>query len=136
MPRLQRVSRLAGVPGIGVDRVGNAADAANDPEILRLENLDTDIPPPPGAVEITRRACGLDENNSYLPFFGQDALRQAATKHVSHMSGVEYDWNSQCVISAGGLSGILNCLLAMLEPGDEVIVTDPIYAGLINRIRL
>jgi aspartate/methionine/tyrosine aminotransferase len=32
--------------------------------------------------------------------------------------------------------GILNCLLALLEPGDEVIVTDPTYAGIINRIRL
>jgi len=34
------------------------------------------------------------------------------------------------------MSGILNCLLALLEPGDEVIVTDPTYAGIINRIRL
>src|SRR6185437_1264547 len=40
------------------------------------------------------------------------------------------------VISAGGLSGILNALLATLDVGDEVIVTDPTYAGLLNRIRL
>jgi aspartate/methionine/tyrosine aminotransferase len=40
------------------------------------------------------------------------------------------------MIAAGGMSGILNCLLAMVEPGDEVIVTDPIYAGIINRILL
>jgi aspartate/methionine/tyrosine aminotransferase len=40
------------------------------------------------------------------------------------------------VISAGGLSGILNTLLATIEIGDEVIVTDPTYAGLLNRIRL
>ena len=52
------------------------------------------------------------------------------------VSGVDYDWRSQCIITAGGMSGILNCLLAMLEPGDEVIVTDPTYAGIINRIRL
>jgi len=31
------------------------------------------------------------------------------------------------IISAGGLSGILNVLLATLEPGDEVLMTDPIY---------
>lgn len=37
------VSRLRDIPGIGVDAVGNAADAAADPEILRLENLDTDL---------------------------------------------------------------------------------------------
>lgn len=136
MPRQTRVSRLEQVPGIGVDRMGNAADAAHDPEILRLENLDTDIAPPSIAIETTRRGIGADENNSYLPFLGQDSLRQAATKRVSRVAGVEYDWRSECIITAGGMSGILNCLLAMLEPGDEVIVTDPTYAGIINRIRL
>lgn len=136
MPKHTRVSRLAQVPGIGVDRMGNAANAAHDPEILRLENLDTDIPPPEIAIETTKQAIGVDENNSYLPFLGQDELRKAASKRVSKVSHVEYDWQSECVISAGGMSGILNCLLAMLEPGDEVIVTDPTYAGIVNRVRI
>lgn len=136
MPRSQKVSRLAQVPGIGVDRMGNAADAAGDPAMLRLENLDTDIPPPLIALETTRKGVGEDVNNSYLPFFGQDELRCAAAARVSRVSGVAYDWRTQCIITAGGMSGILNCLLALLEPGDEVIVTDPTYAGIINRIRL
>jgi hypothetical protein len=67
MPKMQRVSRLAHVPGIGVDRVGNAADALCDPEVLRLENLDTDILPPRSAIEATKEAVGIDANNSYLP---------------------------------------------------------------------
>lgn len=116
--------------------MGNAADAARDPDILRLENLDTDIPPPAIAIEKTRQSVGQDEHNSYLPFFGQDALREAATRRVERVSGQTYDWRSQCLITAGGMSGILNCLLALIEPGDEVIVTDPTYAGIINRIYL
>ena len=40
------VSRLAGMAGIGVDRMGNLADQLRDPEVLRLENLDTDLRPP------------------------------------------------------------------------------------------
>ena len=52
------------------------------------------------------------------------------------MSGVDYSGERNCLISAGGLSGILNVLLATVEAGDEVIVTDPTYAGLLNRIRL
>ncbi|MCE5316076.1 MAG: pyridoxal phosphate-dependent aminotransferase [Parachlamydia sp.] len=136
MPRLERVSRLTHVPGIGVERMGNAADAAHDPDLLRLENLDTDIPPPAIAIEMTRRAVGQDEHNSYLPFLGQDALREAAARRVSSASGQSYDWRSQCLITAGGMSGILNTLLALVEPGDEVIVTDPTYAGIINRIYL
>lgn len=130
------VSRLHHIPGINVDRVGDAADAAHDPEILRLENMDTDIPPPRAAILATHQAIENDACNSYLPFLGQDALRQAATQHVSKLSGVSYDWKSQCVISAGGLNGLLNTLLALLEPGDEVVIGDPIYAGLLNRIRL
>ena len=116
--------------------MGNAADAAHDPEIVRLENLDTDVPPPQCALEATQSGISLDENNSYLPFLGQDALRQAVTKRVERVSGVDYDWRSQSIITAGGMSGILNCLLALIEPGDEVIVTDPTYAGIINRIRI
>ncbi len=136
MPKLQRVARLQQVPGIGVERMGSAADAAHDPELLRLENLDTDILPPEIALAVTRAGIGLDANNSYLPFLGQDELRQAATNRVSRVSGITYDWRSQSIITAGGMSGILNCLLAMLEPGDEVIITDPTYAGIINRIRI
>lgn len=136
MPKQIKVSRLKQVPGIGVDRMGSAADAANDPAILRLENLDTDIPPPAIALEVTRSGVGRDENNSYLPFFGQDSLRQVATERVAKVAGITYDWRSECIISAGGMSGILNCLLALVEPGDEVIVTDPTYAGIINRIRI
>jgi N-succinyldiaminopimelate aminotransferase len=130
------VSRLQHVPSIGVDRMGNAADAANDPDILRLENMDTDIPPPRAAILATHQAIESDACNSYLPFFGQQALRQAVVRQVSSLSGVAYDWNSQCIISAGGCNGILNTLLALLEPGDEVILTDPIYVGLLNRVRI
>ena len=132
----RRPARLAGMPGIGVDRMGNAADAMADPTVLRLENLDTDIRPYGPALDATRRAVDDDAANSYLPFLGQDNLRRAAAAHVSGMSGVAYDWRTSCVISAGGLSGILNALLATVGPGDEVITTDPIYAGLLNRIRL
>ena len=63
-------------------------------------------------------------------------MRQAAAKLVGQQSGHEYDWKTECVISAGGCAGILNTLLATLEPGDEVLMTDPIYVGLINRVRL
>jgi len=130
------VSRLQHVPGIGVDVMGNAADAAHDPDILRLENMDTDIPPPPSAILATHQAIENDACNSYLPFLGQNALREAAAHHVSKLSGVSYDWSTQCIISAGGLNGIFNALLALLEPGDEVILTDPTYAGLLNRVRI
>ena len=130
------VSRLRDIPGIGVDEVGDAADAAADPEILRLENLDTDLRPPPVAVEVTRAAVDDDAANSYLPFPGHLVLREAAAAHVGRLAGRGYDPGTECVVTAGGLNGILNALLATLEPGQEVVLCDPVYAGLVNRVLL
>jgi aspartate/methionine/tyrosine aminotransferase len=130
------VSRLAHISKIGVEQMGDLADSLQDPGVLRLENLDTDLRPPPSALEFTRQAVDDDDANSYLPFFGLDSTRKAAASLVGRQSGQSYDWKTECIISAGGLSGILNVLLATLEPGDEVLMTDPIYVGLINRVRL
>ncbi len=116
--------------------MGDLADSLADAEVLRLENLDTNILPPPSAVAFTKNAIDDDEANSYLPFLGLDSMRQAAASLVGKQAKQEYDWKTECVISAGGLSGIFNVLLATLEPGDEVLLTDPTYVGLINRVRL
>jgi len=133
---LMPVSRLVHIPGIGVDEIGDAADATGNPDFLRLENLDTDVPPPALAREITHAAVEDDDANSYLPFLGHCALREAASEHVSAVTGSRYDPGTQCVSVAGGLNGILNVLLASVEPWQEVVICDPIYAGLLNRIRL
>ncbi|MDP9444986.1 MAG: pyridoxal phosphate-dependent aminotransferase [Actinomycetota bacterium] len=130
------VSRLRHIPGIGVNVMGNRANAQADPSMLRLENLDTDLRPPAVALERTRLAVDEDEANSYLPFEGHHDLRVAAAAHVSRVSGRAYDPDRECVGVAGGLNGVLNALLAVTEPGDEVVLSDPIYAGLVNRIRL
>jgi aspartate/methionine/tyrosine aminotransferase len=130
------VSRLRNIPGIGVDRVGDAADSLGDPDILRLENLDTDLRPPAAALARTHDAIDDDSANSYLPFTGLRSLREAAAARVGHSAGVTYDAASECIVSAGGLAGILNVLLSIIEPGDEVVLTDPTYAGLINRVHL
>jgi aspartate/methionine/tyrosine aminotransferase len=130
------VSRLQHIARIGVEQMGDLADSLADPEVLRLENLDTNILPPASAIACTRNAITDDDANSYLPFFGLDSIRQAASALVGRQSGNDYAWKTESLISAGGLSGILNVLLAVLEPGDEVLMTDPTYVGLINRVRL
>ena len=129
----RRVGKLA---GIGVDQMGTIADRLQNERLLRLENLDTDLVPPEGVIETTKKEVELDSANSYLPFVGSAELRQAATGLVSRLSGVSYNCNDSTIICAGGLNGILNALLALLDDGDEVVMTDPIYIGLINRVRL
>lgn len=132
----QRPARLKDIAGIGVDRIADIADAQPTRDYLRLENLDTDIPPDLQALEETRSSAARDADNSYLPFVGKLRLRNAAAARVSSVSGISYSGERNCVISAGGLSGILNVLLATVDTGDEVLLTDPTYAGLINRVRL
>ena len=136
--RGDRVRRLRDVPGIGVDRMGAAADAlaAKDPSILRMENLDTDLRPPAAAIQATRDAIESDDANSYLPFVGQARMRAAAVVRVRETSGLAYDPERECLITAGGLNGCLVALLALLDPGDEVVLTDPTYVGMINRVRI
>lgn len=135
-----RPRRLDGLHGIGVDKMGNIADRAQSEagKLLRLENLDVDIPPDGVVESVTAHAASNDDDNSYLPFLGQLELRNAVAQHVSAMTGnvVRYDGESNCIISAGGLSGILNVLLATVEEGDGVLMMEPAYAGLLNRVRL
>ncbi|MDR6385952.1 aspartate/methionine/tyrosine aminotransferase [Paraburkholderia caribensis] len=76
------VSRLRNIPGIGVDRMGDAADATKNRNLLRLENLDTDLRPPAEAIRRTHEAVDDDDANSYLPFTGQTALRQAVVARM------------------------------------------------------
>ena len=128
--------RLAGMHGIGVDRLGAAADGLMGADVLRLENLDTDLRPPEAALLATKAAVDDDDANSYLPFIGQSRLRKAVAAHVTRLSGQEVDWARQVAITAGGLNGVLVTLLAVTQPGDEIVMTDPTYIGMINRVRL
>jgi aspartate/methionine/tyrosine aminotransferase len=128
------IQRLQGIAGFGIDRVARAAEA--DPEILRLENLDTDLRPPPEAIAATHAAIEDDDANSYLPFIGKRSLREAIAAHVGRQSGVAYDPDRNVVVTAGGTEGVLAALLATVDPGDQVVLTDPTYAGVTQRVRL
>jgi aspartate/methionine/tyrosine aminotransferase len=119
-----RPARLAGMTGIGVDRMGELADAAGGNDLLRLENLDTDVPPHPAALEATRQAIVDEASNSYLPFVGQTRLRRAVAAHAGRLAGGPCS-ERNVLVTAAGLSGILNVLLALVDTGDEVVLTDP-----------
>jgi N-succinyldiaminopimelate aminotransferase len=129
-----RVRRLERIPGFSIDRV--AAAAGDDPDVLRMENLDTDIAPPAAAVQATRAAIGTDDANSWLPFTGRDDLKEAVAEFIAHRGGPRYDGRREIVITSGEGDGMLDALFCLTDPGDEVILTDPTYAGMINRVRL
>lgn len=115
-----------------------AARIHADPGVLRLNHLETDLRPPVAAIEATRAAAADSACNSYLPMVGRADLRAAVARHVGRMSDTPeaYDPAIQVAITCGGMQGILDVLYAAIDPGDEVIVTDPTHGGFITRIRL
>lgn len=130
---MKRAARMDGVAGFGIDQV---AAAVLDADVLRLENLDTDLPLPAEAVAVTRAELESPVSNSWLPFTGDLGLRAAVSDHIAARHGHVYDPLREIVITCGGCEAVLDILLATIDPGDEVVLTDPIYAGLVNRVRL
>ena len=129
--------RATEVRGFGIDKTALAADAVrSDWPVLRMENLDTDLPLPPAAIPETISGLERPASNSWLPFTGDMDLRAAISDFTAERTGHRYDPASEIVITSGGTSAILDVLLATVDPGDEVLLTDPTYAGIVNRVRL
>jgi len=136
---IKRAERMEPIVGFGIDRVAASSEekgGSHGGPILRMENLDTDLPLPPEALEVTRATLDDPKSNSWLPFTGDLDLRAAISDFTAERTGHRYDPEREIVITAGGMEGLLNALLCTVDPGDEVIVTDPTYAGIVNRIRL
>ncbi len=136
----RRAQRLQAVRGFGIDRIAAAADTSPRPRpdwpVLRMENLDTDLPLPPEAVSVTAENLTEPTSNSWLPFTGDLDLRAAVSEFLAERCGHRFDPEQEIVVTSGGMEGLLDVVLAVVDPGDEVIVTDPTYAGIVNRIHL
>jgi len=65
--------------------------------------------------------------NQYPPMTGVPALREAVAAKVEALYGHRYDPASEITITAGATQAILTAILAVVHPGDEVIVLDPCY---------
>jgi len=66
-------------------------------------------------------------HNQYPPMTGVPALRQAVAAKIELTTGRRYDADSEITITAGATQGILSTVLALVHPGDEVIVFEPCY---------
>src|SRR6516225_8314663 len=66
-------------------------------------------------------------HNQYPPMTGIPALRQAVSDKIALTTGRRYEADSEITITAGATQGILSTVLALVHPGDEVIVLEPCY---------
>ncbi len=74
--------------------------------------------------------------NQYPPMTGIPALREAVSRKVETLYGRRYDPASEITITAGATQAILTAILAIVHPGDEVIVLEPCYDSYVPNIEL
>lgn len=131
--------RLAGrMQRIGVESAFDVLVRARQLEaegrsIIHLEIGEPDFPTPPHIVEAGQRALA-DGWTHYGSAQGLPELREAIAAYVSQTRGIQVSANQVC-ITPGGKPILFFTMLALLEPGDEVIYPDPgfpIYASVVN----
>jgi methionine transaminase len=66
-------------------------------------------------------------HNQYPPMAGVPELRERVAEKISQLYGHAYDPATEITITAGATQGILTTILALVHPGDEVIVLEPCY---------
>jgi N-succinyldiaminopimelate aminotransferase len=81
----------------------------------------------PAAVLDAAVAAIRDGANQYPPGIGIPLLRQAVADHQRRFYGLELDADREILITAGATEAIAATLLALLEPGDEVVTFEPYY---------
>ena len=74
--------------------------------------------------------------NQYPSMLGVLELRQAIADKIERLYGRRYDVQSEITVTAGATQAIINAVLAVVRPGDEVIVLEPCYDSYIPNIEL
>ena len=82
---------------------------------------------PAAIAESAARAILEGRGNQYPPGLGIPELRSAVADHQSDWYGLEYDPDTEVLITAGATEAIAAALLAVINPGDEVIAFEPYY---------
>ncbi|MDO5634671.1 MAG: aminotransferase class I/II-fold pyridoxal phosphate-dependent enzyme, partial [Micrococcus sp.] len=92
-------------------------------------NLGQGYPDADGPAELLEAAAHatLRGPNQYAPGSGRPDLREAIADHRARLHGVREDPASQILITTGATEAITAAVLALVQPGDEVVTVDPFY---------
>ena len=104
-------------------------------EVVSLMRGQPDSPTPAHIVEAAQAALqkgrtGYPENR------GEPELRRAVAAHLQGKMGLSYDPDREILITDGATCGIAAALAALVQPGDAVLLPDPIYDAYTSPIRL
>jgi len=117
------VSRL---PHVGTTVFTRMSQLAIDHGAVNLGQGFPDFACDPALVDLVTDAMRAG-HNQYPPMTGLPALRQAISAKVEATYGHRYDANTEITVTAGASQAIQSAILAVVHPGDEVIVIEPAY---------
>ena len=100
-------------------------------------NLGQGFPEWDGPEDIRRHAADavLRGPNQYPPMRGLPHLREAVAEHYVRLQGVSLDWKTEITITSGATEALAAALLAVLSPGDEVVLFEPMYDSYLPMLR-
>ncbi len=100
-------------------------------------NLGQGFPEDDGPRDILEAAARatLDGPNQYPPMRGLPDLRQAVAAHYNEHHGLDLDWSREVTVTSGATEAIAAALLAFIEPGDEVVLFEPLYDAYLPMVR-
>ena len=100
-------------------------------------NLGQGFPDDPGPTDIRRAAADavMDGYNQYPSMMGLPELRQAIAAHYGRWHGLALDPMTEVMVTSGGTEALTSAILAVVEPGDEVVVFQPVYDSYLPIIR-
>jgi aspartate/methionine/tyrosine aminotransferase len=92
-------------------------------------NLGQGFPDEDGPLDVREAAAwALTEHpNQYPPMMGLPELRQAVAAHNARFYGLEVDWEREVMVTSGATEALADCLFGLIEPGDEVVLIEPLY---------
>lgn len=92
-------------------------------------NLGQGFPEEDGPRDIAEAAARalIERSNQYPPMRGLPEAREAVAAHYNRFHGLDLDWRSEVTITSGATEAIAASLLAVIEPGDEVVLLEPMY---------
>ncbi|RAK59077.1 aminotransferase [Phenylobacterium hankyongense] len=104
---------------------------------LGAVNLGQGFPDDPGPESVRAKAAEavLNGYNQYPPMAGLPELRQAVAGHYARTQGLDLDWASEVTVTSGATEALAAAFFGLIEPGDEVIVFQPVYDAYLPLIR-
>ncbi|SFJ14068.1 Aspartate/methionine/tyrosine aminotransferase [Bosea sp. OK403] len=100
-------------------------------------NLGQGFPDDPGPEDVRRKAADAVINgwNQYPPMMGLPELRQSAATHFKRWQGLDLDPDAEVMVTSGATEAIAGALLALITPGDEVVLFEPMYDAYVPLVR-